>query len=157
MHACACRYLANTGLVTMAEDETRLAASAAEYKEWQTAALAADPAPSHHFICECFYMTARAIHIGFAKMIDTLQGSDMRTYQHLRSHVSANDNSPQGQHVRREVRRPCSSPLLPSPLASHHQFRASATFLEVARSRGGVPCNHQAGGRHSSLRRETRA
>ncbi len=70
-------YLA-AGRLTLPDDDTRMAATAAEASAWAAAASAAAP-PGHawHFVCECFWLTARAMHLGvikaFSELNETLQ------------------------------------------------------------------------------------
>jgi ubiquitin conjugation factor E4 B len=52
-------------------DDTRLNAESEEVKAWFAAE--GPPQEGYSFICECFFMTARALQLGLGKGIDTAQ------------------------------------------------------------------------------------
>ncbi len=78
-------YLA-AGRVTLPDDETRLAATAAEAAAWGAAASAAGaPAGGWHFVCESFWLTARAMHLGFIKAFSELNATLQEAAQERRT------------------------------------------------------------------------
>ena len=74
-----CRYVA-TGAIDYS-NEPRCAATLAEAAAWRTEQPAAG-APATHFITDCFFLTAHAMHIGAVKMIEQVH-DEQRTYQEL--------------------------------------------------------------------------
>lgn len=60
------------------KDETKLSMDAEEYKAWQqrttseqSASTSSSP-PQFHFICDCFFLTMKALHLGYSNLINTL-------------------------------------------------------------------------------------
>ena len=74
-----CRYVA-TGAIDYS-NEPRCAATLAEAAAWRTDQPAAG-APASHFITDCFFLTAHAMHIGAVKMIEQVH-DEQRSYQDL--------------------------------------------------------------------------
>jgi hypothetical protein len=56
------------------KDDTKLAVDAEEQRAVQERLSSGDAAstPSYHFICECFFLTAKGLHLGLIKMIQDL-------------------------------------------------------------------------------------
>ena len=82
----------DAGRLALPSDELRLAATAAEAAAWSaTAASAVAPAGWWHFECECFWLTTRALHLGFIKSFGVLSeillkvASERRTLAELES------------------------------------------------------------------------
>ena len=85
------------------DDENRFVASNAEFQEWQRAE--SDKASSRpHFICECFFMTARALHLSLGKLAESLGNGDARSQQQLQGMLRRGDGGYQQQQIQTEVR-----------------------------------------------------
>ena len=71
------------------QDETRLAMASSEAEELQkkgTGEQSGHP-PPYHFICECFFMTLKALHLGTVKLINGL-GNLMRHIRNIRTEIA---------------------------------------------------------------------
>ena len=67
---CLRSYITGSKRIDHKED-TKLAVDAEEQEALieRMASGAAASAPSYHFICECFFLTARGLHLGFVKTV----------------------------------------------------------------------------------------
>ena len=78
-----CRYVTNNTRISF-QEETKLNMEAEEEKTYlqqrrasqegasssaSSSAGAAGNGPSYHFICECFFLTAKGLHLGLSKAI----------------------------------------------------------------------------------------
>ena len=67
---CLCSYITGSRRIDHKED-TKLAVDAEEQgaliDRMQSGSAASTP--SYHFICECFFLTARGLHLGFVKTV----------------------------------------------------------------------------------------
>lgn len=89
--------------------ETRLAADSEAITNWVASwnTTGTDSGPTigigtggkiqYHFICECFFMTARALHLGIRKSIDNLR-SMSRNINHLDEDIEAARTNPATRH-----------------------------------------------------------
>lgn len=68
-----CRYVMHSRRINHKED-TKLAVDAEEQKSLleRLDSGAAASTPSYHFICECFFLTAKSLHLGLIKVIQDL-------------------------------------------------------------------------------------
>jgi hypothetical protein len=68
-----CRYVTRSKRIDHRED-TKLAVDAEEQRAIleRVESGATASTPSYHFICECFFLTARSLHLGLIKMIQDL-------------------------------------------------------------------------------------
>lgn len=72
-------------------EDTRLAATSEAVTAWITGAVDGDH--KYHFICECFFLTASALRLGFAKALDNCQ-SIARSARHYDEDAQAMEAAP---------------------------------------------------------------
>ncbi len=64
--------------------------------------------PEYHFICECFFMTAKSLHLGVVKLVNDMQGigREIQHYQREKEEYEAelSDQQP-GSRRESELRR----------------------------------------------------
>ena len=78
-------YLA-AGRLALPDDTTRMAATAAEAGAWAAAASAAGAPPGGwSFVCECFFLTARAMHLGVIKAFSELNSTIQEAHHEARA------------------------------------------------------------------------
>lgn len=78
---CLRSYITGSKRIDHKED-TKLAVDAEEQEALieRMASGSAASAPSYHFICECFFLTARSLHLGFVKTVqDTYNVARVRS------------------------------------------------------------------------------
>ena len=69
------------------QSETRLAMASSDAEELQKRAVEErSENPSYHFICECFFMTLKALHLGTVKLITGI-GNLVRQIRNLRTEI----------------------------------------------------------------------
>lgn len=74
------RYVSDpTSRLGLPPDETRLAADSDAVSKWSETF---PPNINYHFICECFFLTARALHLGVKKSLDNSKNLN-RSIDHL--------------------------------------------------------------------------
>lgn len=69
----SCSYVTGSTRIDHKED-TKLAVDAEEQEALleRMRSGAAASTPSYHFICECFFLTAKGLHLGFVKAVQDL-------------------------------------------------------------------------------------
>ena len=69
----SCSYVTGSTRIDHKED-TKLAVDAEEQEALveRMRSGAAASAPAYHFICECFFLTAKGLHLGFVKAVQDL-------------------------------------------------------------------------------------
>ena len=71
---CMCSYVTGSTRIDH-KDDTKLAVDAEEQEallERARSGASASTRGGYHFICECFFLTARSLHLGFVKTIGDL-------------------------------------------------------------------------------------
>ena len=84
--ARGCRYVTNNSRLSFAED-AKLAADFEEQRRLlaeRAASGASAGSPSYHFICDCFFLTAKGLHLGLVKLL-----SDWRMLLMARAFLAA--------------------------------------------------------------------
>mmetsp|Transcript_6829 Transcript_6829/g.17454 ORF Transcript_6829/g.17454 Transcript_6829/m.17454 type:complete len:842 (+) Transcript_6829:170-2695(+) len=81
------------GKLTFGDCETRCASTIEDVKTWASQNSVQEQ-PSYHFICDCFFMTCRVLHIGFFKSVrDFLDNmKELSRHQHMLSRLESSQH-----------------------------------------------------------------
>ena len=115
-------------------DDTRMAATASEATDWAPSVAASQPQHPPwpwHFVCECFFLTSRAVQLGLARSfaeLDTLLNDVMRIRQDVASLEAARgawESGPQAALFRQRLDE--MQAFVVDSQAEAHQFIAALT------------------------------
>ncbi|CAL8466128.1 g5664 [Coccomyxa elongata] len=102
------------------KDDTRLAVDAEEQRAVQERLNSGNAAstPTYHFICECFFLTAKGLHLGLIKIIQDLYNL-ARTQQSLERDLRAMESTLQGMQAQN------------NPMVQHYQNQVNLVKQRV--------------------------